>query len=54
MDNNLSQNISTLNQGCTSSSFTAPHLFIKYIIKYQEHDVYEREKFIASKLKNFD
>lgn len=51
---NLSQNISTLNQGCTSSSFTAPHLFIKYITKYQEHDVYDREKFIASKLKNFD
>jgi serine/threonine protein kinase len=51
---NLSQNIYIINQGYTSSTFVSPHLFIKYIIRCQDRDVYEREKYIASKLKNFD
>ena len=41
-------------KGVTSSSFTVPFLFVKYIIKYKQCNVYEREKYIGSKLKKFD
>ena len=29
-------------------------LFIKYVIKYKEYNIYEREKYLASILKDFD
>jgi len=51
---NLEKNVTIIKQGATSSSFSSPFLFIKYIIKYKEYNVYEREKYIGSILKNFD
>ena len=42
------------NGGSTSNSFTAPDIFVKYIIKYQEYTVYQREKYLASILGKFD
>ena len=50
----LSENITIINQGYTSSTFSSPFLFVKYIIKYKENNVYEREKYIGSILKKFD
>jgi len=50
---NLEKNIA-MKKGETSSSFSSPFLFVKYIIKYKEYNVYEREKYIGSILKNFD
>ena len=41
-------------KGRTSSSVILPLLFIKYIVKHTEKDVYEREKYIASILSKFD
>lgn len=43
-----------IKQGATSSSFSSPFLFIKYVIKYKDYNVYEREKYIGSILKDFD
>lgn len=51
---NLEKNITFIKKGATSSSFTSPFLFIKYVIKYKQYNVYEREKYIGSILKNFD
>lgn len=50
----LEQNITIIPQGVTSSSVSLPFVFIKYVIKYKEYNVYEREKYIGSILKNFD
>ena len=38
----------------TSMSFTAPHIFVKYIINWQQYNVYEREKYLAGILSQFD
>ncbi len=51
---NLKQSIKIVNDGATSLSFTAPHLFIKYIVNYKKYDVYKREKYMSSILKQFD
>lgn len=51
---NLQKNITIIKQGYTSSTFSSPFLFVKYIIKYKEYNVYEREKYIGSILKKFD
>jgi len=51
---NLKENITFPKQGYTSSSFTSPFLFIKYIINYKEYNVYEREKHMSKILKDFD
>ena len=51
---NLKDNITFIKQGATSSTFSSPFLFIKYIIKYKQYNVYEREKYIGSILKKFD
>ena len=40
--------------GLTGYSFSAPFLFIKYVIKNNDYDVYEREKYISNKLNKFD
>ena len=40
--------------GATSTSFTAPDIFVKYIINYQQYNVYEREKYLAGILGKFD
>jgi len=51
------ERVSFVKGGATSSSFVVnnlPHLFIKYVINYDECDVYEREKYIASILKRFE
>jgi len=50
----MTQEIKVINWGSTCLSFTAPFLFIKYIKKYQEYQVYEREKYISTLLKKFD
>ena len=47
-------NIKIINQGATSASFTSPFIFVKYVIKYKEYDVYQREKYLGSILQNFD
>jgi len=46
--------ITVITSGATSSSFTAPHIFVKYITDYKTHDVYAREKHIAGILAKFD
>ena len=55
---NLDKHINILKHGttssATSSSVTLPFLFIKYIINFKNFHVYEREKHIASILKNFE
>ena len=40
--------------GETSSSFTAPDIFVKYIINYNNYTVYKREKYLAGVLGKFD
>jgi len=40
--------------GNTSVSFKAPWIFVKYIIKWQQYNVYEREKYLAGILSQFD
>ena len=50
---NLKKNI-VINQGGTSSTFSSPFLFIKYVIRYRDFHVYEREKYLGSILKKFD
>ena len=49
----IKNNIHVIKAGATSSSFVSPHIFVKYIIKYQEYKVYEREKFLSTILKQF-
>ena len=44
----LEKTITIIQQGDTSSSFSSPFLFVKYVIKYKEYNVYEREKYIGS------
>lgn len=51
---NLKKNLIVINNGDTSSTYTSPYLFVKYITKWEEYNVYEREKYIGSILKNFD
>ena len=51
---NLKNNITIINQGYTSSTFTSPFLFVKYVTSYKNFNVYEREKYIGTILKNFD
>ena len=51
---NLEKNLFCIKQGETSASFSAPCLFVKYIIKYKDKNVYEREKYLGSILKKFD
>lgn len=51
---NLKQNIKFIKQGETSSTFSSPFLFVKYIISYKEKNVYEREKYLTSILQKFD
>lgn len=50
----MNRNIHVITSGATSSSFTAPHIFVKYITDYKTHDVYKREKYVASILSKFD
>lgn len=50
----LEKNINIIKDGRTSASFCSPFLFIKYIIRKQNYQVYEREKYLASILKRFD
>jgi len=50
---NLKKNI-LYGKGASSSSVILPYLFIKYIINYNEYNVYEREKYLASILSKFD
>ena len=52
--NDLKNNINIVKFGATSSSFCAPFLFVKYITKFHEKNVYEREKYIGSILSKFD
>tara|TARA_Y100000389_G_scaffold100145_1_gene96918 strand:- start:1097 stop:1615 length:519 start_codon:yes stop_codon:yes gene_type:complete len=52
--NNLQENTIFIKHGGTCSAFSAPFLFVKYVKSYKEHDVYQREKYIGSLLKNFD
>ena len=51
---NLEENLKFIKRGCTSSTFSSPFLFIKYIIKLKEYHIYEREKHISSILTDFD
>lgn len=50
---NIKDNIHVIRAGATSSSFVAPHIFVKYIIKYQQYKVYEREKHLSKILQQF-
>ena len=54
MKYNLEKNIKIIKNGGTSCSFTSPFLFIKYITDYIDYDVYQREKYISTILKDFD
>ena len=49
----LEKNI-TFRKGRTSKSFTAPFIFVKYVIHKRKQQVYQREKYICSILKKFD
>ena len=51
---NLVKNVFCIERGASSASFSAPFLFVKYIIRYQDKNVYEREKYLGSILKKFD
>lgn len=51
---NLKENLTLIKQGATSSTFSSPFLFVKYIIKFKKENVYEREKYIGSILQKFD
>lgn len=42
-----------INKGSTSTTFSSPHLFIKYIIRHNGHDVYKREKYLSTILEKF-
>lgn len=46
--------IKIITQGSTSHTLSLPHIFIKYIEKYKEYDVYKREKYMASLLNRFE
>ena len=50
---NLKDNLHVIESGATSSSFTSPHIFVKYVINYESFQVFEREKYISSILKQF-
>lgn len=50
----LQKNLKIITRGSTCSSFSAPFLFIKYITRKQENDIYEREKYLGSILNKFD
>ncbi len=52
--NNLEKNLKLIKQGATSSTFSSPFLFVKYIKKHKKQHVYEREKYIGSILTKFD
>ena len=45
--------MATLKDSGTSKYILLPHLFVKYVTKFKEYQVYEREKYIASILENF-
>jgi len=51
---NSEKNIKIVKNGSTSLSFITPHKFIKYIINWKKHNVYEREKYLGLKLNKFD
>ena len=51
---NLRKNIKYIKSGDTSSTFSSPFLFVKYIIKFNKYDIYKREKYLGSILKKFD
>mgnify|MGYP003975052445 CR=1 FL=1 len=51
---NLERDIKIVKNGSTSLSFIAPHIFIKYIIKWKKYNIYEREKYLGLKLNKFD
>ena len=51
---NLSNEIIIINNGATSKTFKAPHIFIKYVTNYLQYNVYEREKHLANILIHFD
>lgn len=48
------KNISVIQMGSTSFTFSSQLLFFKYVKKHKDLQVYEREKYIGSILKNFD
>tara|TARA_R110002074_G_scaffold388120_1_gene570595 strand:+ start:195 stop:725 length:531 start_codon:yes stop_codon:yes gene_type:complete len=50
----LKENITVINDGTTSASFSSPFLFIKYVINFKDYNVYEREKHISTILEDFD
>jgi len=50
----LKNNIRIIEKSGTSKSLTVPFLFIKYVIEWIDFDVYKREKFLATILKDFD
>lgn len=50
---NIKDNI-FFGKGSTSSSVILPKLFIKNVTKYSKETIYEREKYLASILCNFD
>lgn len=43
-----------INNGATSTTFKAPHIFVKYIISHKSSDVYKREKYLSTILEKFD
>ena len=47
-------NINIIKDGASSFTFKAPYIFVKYIVNFKEYDVYKREKYLASILKQFD
>ena len=49
---NLKEEINIINSG--QGTFTSPYLFIKYITKYKEYNVYELAIYISNILKDFD
>ena len=51
---NLDKNITIIKRGRTSSSFTSPYLFVKYVTRCEKFDVYKREKYMSTILKKFD
>ena len=61
---NLKKNITIIKQGSTSSSYTSPFLFIKYLKSNTTthkskrnlltYDIFKREKYIGSVLNKFD
>lgn len=54
MEKRLVNSIKVNRESGTALTFTAPHIFVKYIVKRKEYDVYKREKYLANILKKFN